>query len=70
MLSPSVSSPSKYFDGFIGETQAIIPLMVAWVWGVVISAGDSGGGGGVISISLDFFLGDGVVVSRLRLAMF
>ena len=44
-VSPSVSSPSKYFDGFIGETQATIALMVALLSQHVIFPGERGGDG-------------------------
>ena len=60
-MSPSVSSPSKYFEGRTGDTEAITPLTtVVWL-GDVISLGERGTGG-VASLT---FLG-GVCISRLR----
>ena len=47
MVSPSVSSPSKYLVGRTGDTHAITSLTVAVLFGDVICFGERSVGGGV-----------------------
>ena len=69
MVFPSVSSPSKYFDGRTGDKHAIMPLIVASRSVDVISVGERGISCSVASF--DFFFGVlcGSLKSSERLAI-